>query len=57
MFKKIKSGLKGVKQFMDKKIEACKEIFSNRENRLTAGIVLGGLSMGLIISAYVTLPA
>ena len=54
MFEKIKEG---VKRFMDKKIQACKEILSSLENRLTTGIILGGLSMGLIISAYVSLPA
>ena len=57
MFVKIKFVFKEVKQSMDKKIQMCKEMLASRENRLVAGIVLGGLSFGLIASAYIPYPA
>ena len=54
MFSKIR---KGLKKFMNEKIEACKEIISNDQNRLILGLVILGTGIGLgsalIISAYI----
>ena len=44
---------KGVKKFMNEKIEVRKEVFSNDQNRLTIGIVIIGLGIGLVASAYI----
>lgn len=57
MFDKIKKGLKEVKRYMDKKVQMCKDVLSSRTNRAIAGMILGGLSIGLIASAYISLPA
>lgn len=57
MFVKIKIAFKEVKQHMDKKIQMYKEMLASRQNRLVAGVVLGGLSLGLIASAYIPYPA
>ena len=57
MFNKIKNACKGAKRFVDKKIEACKEILSNRQNRLIIGLVLFGTGVGFIASAYIHAPA
>lgn len=55
MFKKIR---KGIKKFVDDRVQACKEILSNAQNRLIIGlIVLGagiGIGGGLIASAYIS---
>lgn len=47
---------KGIKKFMNKKVEAYKEILSNAENRLILGLILLGMSTGLIASAYIHVP-
>lgn len=57
MFDKIKKGVKEVKRYMDKKVQMCKDVLSSRTNRAIAGMILGGLSIGLIASAYISLPA
>lgn len=57
MFDKIKKGFKEVKRYMDKKVQMCKDMLSSRTNRAIAGMILGGLSIGLIASAYISLPA
>lgn len=57
MFNKIKKGLKEVKRYMDKKVQMCKDVLSSRTNRAIAGMILGGLSIGLIASAYISMPA
>lgn len=44
---------KGIKCFMDKKVQTCKEILSSAENRLILGLILLGMSSGLIASAYI----
>lgn len=49
---KIRNVGKGIKKFVDGKIQACKEILSNGQNRLILGLVLVGLGSGLIASAY-----
>lgn len=60
MFSKIR---KELKKFVDEKIEICKEVISNDQNRLTLGIVLIGCGIGLacfggglITSAYIHVP-
>ena len=53
MFQKLR---KGLKKFMNDKIEVCKEMFSNDQNRLTIGIVIIGLGIGLVASAYIHVP-
>lgn len=57
MFNKIKKGFKGVKQFMKEKVRVCKELLSNPKNRAVAGVVVIGLGVGLVVSAYMPLPA
>lgn len=57
MFDKIKKGFKETKRYMDKKVQMCKDMLSSRTNRAIAGMILGGLSIGLIASAYISLPA
>lgn len=57
MFDKIKKGFKEVKRYMDKKAQMCKDVLSSRTNRAIAGMILGGLSIGLIASAYISMPA
>ena len=50
---------KGIKNFMDKKIQTCKEVLTDAQNRLIMGlIILGagiGIGGGLIASAYIKL--
>ena len=57
MFDKIKKGFKEVKRYMDKKVQMYKDVLSSRMNRAIAGMILGGLSIGLIASAYISMPA
>lgn len=51
---------KGIKKFVEKKIEACKEILSSAQNRLTLGLMIFGVGVGLggtlILSAYMKVP-
>lgn len=60
MLKKIKEGFEEVKRFMDKKIQAVKDILTSRSSRAVAGIIIVGIGVGLggglIVSAYVPLP-
>lgn len=55
MFGKIR---KGIKKFMDDKIQKCEMILSNAQNRLIAGLVILGAGVGigggLILSAYIS---
>lgn len=48
---------KGIKKFMNDKIQACKDVLTDAQNRLVIGlIVLGagvGIGGGLIASAYI----
>lgn len=57
MFNKIKNVLKGVKRYMDKKIEACKEILSNDKSKLTLGLAMIGVGVGIVASIYIPVPA
>lgn len=55
---------KGIKKFVEEKIEACKEILSSAQNRLTLGLMILGIGVGvgvglggtLILSAYMKVP-
>ena len=57
MFNKIKNVCKGAKRFVDKKVEACKEILSSSQNRLIIGLIFVGAGAGFIASAYIHAPA
>lgn len=52
---KIHNFGKGIKKFVDNKIQACKEILSSAHNRLILGLIITGLGLGLIASAYIQL--
>lgn len=56
MFEKIKKGLKGVKRYMEEKVQVCKKILVNDKNRLIIGLSLIGLGAGLVVSVYMPLP-
>ncbi len=51
---------KGIKKFVVEKIETCKEILSSAQNRLTLGLMILGIGVGLgstlILSAYMKVP-
>ena len=51
---------KGIKKFANDKIQACKEVLTDAQNRLVIGlIILGagiGIGGGLIASAYLKVP-
>ena len=57
MFEKIKKGLKGVKRYMEEKVQMCKEMIRDAQNRLIVGLVILGAGVGigggLIASAYI----
>lgn len=58
MFKKklLKIG-KGIKGFVDDKLQACKDILVDAQNRLILGLIIFGIGIGLggglIASAYI----
>ena len=49
---------KGIKQSVDNKLQACKDVLSSAQNRLILGLIIFGLGIGLggglIASAYMT---
>lgn len=49
---------KGIKQSVDNKLQACKDVLSSAQNRLILGLIILGLGIGLggglIASAYMT---
>ena len=57
----IKKFVKGIKKFVEDKIQTCKEILSNDKHRLILGLtILGagiGIGGGLIASAYIRIPS
>lgn len=57
MFNKIKNVCKGAKRSVDKKIEACKEILSNDKSKLTLGLAMIGVGVGIVASIYIPVPA
>lgn len=56
MFNKIKKGFKGVKKYMEEKVQMCKEVLENEKNKLTLGLVLIGIGGALIASIYIPMP-
>ena len=44
---------KGIKNFMNDKIQACKEVLSSAQNRLILGLILLGLGGGFVASAFI----
>lgn len=52
MFKKVKEKLKGVKRFMEEKIQAWSKILSSDETKNTLGYILVGLGLGFIASVH-----
>lgn len=54
MFRKVR---KGIKKFVNEKVQACKEILPSAQNRLILGLVIFGAGIGvgggLITSAYI----
>ena len=57
MLEKIKKGLKGVKRYIEEKVQMCKEMLRDAQNRLIVGLVILGAGVGigggLIASAYI----
>ena len=57
MLEKIKKGLKGVKRYMEEKVQMCKKMLRDAQNRLIVGLVILGAGVGigggLIASAYI----
>lgn len=51
---KIRNIRKGIKRYVDEKVEACKEILSSAQNRLILGLIFAGVGTGLIASAYIS---
>lgn len=60
MFDILKKAGRGIKQFMDEKINTCKEILLSAQNRAILGAIIMmtgiGLGGGLLISAYMPMP-
>lgn len=50
MFQRIR---KGIKRFVEDKVQVCKEMLSCAQNRLILGLIFIGLGGGLIASAYI----
>lgn len=48
---------KGIRNFMNDKIQACKDVLSSAHNRLISGLILLGLGIGLIASAFIRVSA
>ena len=57
MLEKIKKGLKGVQRYIEEKVQMCKEMLRDAQNRLIVGLVILGAGVGigggLIASAYI----
>lgn len=53
MFSKIR---KGIKKFMDDRINKCEEILSSAQNRLIVGLIFLGIGAGFVLSAYIKVP-
>lgn len=50
----IKKAGRGIKDFMDEKINACKEVLSDSKNRKILGVIIMGIGLGLGGSLYVS---
>lgn len=47
---------KGIKKFVNDKIQACKEVLINDKNRLIIGLIMIGAGVGLVASVYIKVP-
>lgn len=47
---------KGIKKFVDKKIQAVKDIITDDKNRLILALFMIGSGAGLLVSVYVKVP-
>lgn len=60
MFDILKKTGKGIRRFMNEKINTCKEILLSAKNRAILGAIIMmtgvGLGGGLLISAYMPMP-
>lgn len=60
MFDILKKAGRGIKRFMDEKINTCKKILLSAQNRAILGAIIMmtgiGLGGGLLISAYMPMP-
>ena len=60
MFAFLKKAGRGIKGFMNEKINTCKEILLSAKNRAILGAIIMmtgiGLGGGLLISAYMPMP-
>lgn len=50
MIEKIKKGLKGVKRYMDEKVQMCREILAGDKNKLTLGLIMIGVGVAVVAS-------
>ena len=50
MFRKVR---KGIKKFVNDKVQACKEILSSDKNRKVLGVIFAGIGIGLFASGYI----
>lgn len=57
MFNTVKKARWGIKKIMNEKINTCKEILSSAQNRLVIGVIMIGMGVGFVISAYIKAPA
>lgn len=51
--KKVKSG---VRRFMDKTVNTCRDLLSSKENRLVVGLTLIDIGVALTASVYIKIP-
>lgn len=50
MFRKVR---KGIKKFVNEKVQACKEILSGDKNRKIIGIIVASIGVGLFASGCI----
>ena len=50
MFRKVR---KGIKKFVNEKVQACKEILSSDKNRKILGIIVASIGVGLFASGCI----
>lgn len=53
----MKKIFKEVKRIMNEKIKVCKDVLTSKENRAVVGIIVIGLGVGLVVSAYIPMPS
>ena len=55
--KKIYEIGKGIKHFMNERLEAYRPILASAQNRLILGLLMLGLGARLVVSAFIRVPA